>query len=131
MKDKGKVIPIDKTFREQLKALGHDSLDGLPPMSEAERDELLKDPKISREGNLKELTGYKKELEEKIIGIRNSKGGFTCIDCIAQEVWEYIGEDRTVTLLDSVRNGDLPECDNCRKRVGSNGNISFIQKKGG
>lgn len=70
-----------------------------------------------------------KWLKEKIIGIRNSKGGFTCLDCIAQEAWIYIDEDKTVTLFD-LKDGALFQCGNCEKKISSSGTgqeITFIR----
>lgn len=73
-----------------------------------------------REKEKKLLKNTERELKKKIIGIRNSKGGFTCIDCIDQEVWAYIDENKTVTLFDLI-DGAFFQCDNCKGKFNLHG----------
>jgi hypothetical protein len=139
MGDRGKVIPIEKDVREVLKRLGVSSLDELPESSDAEWDEFFKDPfvrefvpdlqrawanndevevaRIWREiwrKNYKEYKASEGRLKKTVIGLRNSKGGFTCLDCITSEAWDYIDEDQIITFWD-LRDGAVYQCDNCKQ----------------
>lgn len=73
------------------------------------------DEDLKREHKL--VKNIEKDLREKIIGIQNGKGGFTCLDCITQEAWIYIEKNKTVTVFD-LKDGALFQCDKCGKKIG-------------
>jgi len=63
------------------------------------------------------------KLEKKLVGIKERKGKFICINCMIDEGRESYYEDEAVTLSDiaELKPTSFYQCHNCKKKFSKEG----------
>jgi len=138
MDNKVKTFYPDEAMRELAEKLGIDKK--TPEEIGQYIQETMNDPEtrkhlismfdLIKKGDTQDLgEEWKKDLEEmeklekKLVGIKERKGKFICINCMIDEGRESYYEDEAVTLSDiaELKPTSFYQCHNCKKKFSKEG----------
>ena len=138
MDNKIKTFYPDKAMRELAEKLGIDKK--TPEEIGQYIQETMDDPEtrkhlismfdLIKKGDTQDLGEEWKEdleemekLEKKLVGIKERKGKFICINCMIDEGRESYYEDEAVTLSDiaELKPTSFYQCHNCKKKFSKEG----------
>ena len=125
MRELAKRLEIDKKTPEEIGQYIQETMD-----DPETRKHLISMFDLIKKGDTQDLGEEWKEdleemekLEKKLVGIKERKGKFICINCMIDEGRESYYEDEAVTLSDiaELKPTSFYQCHNCKKKFSKEG----------